>query len=191
MALGLIILQFGYPIAALSQSQVQSPGQSQLQIQQSSQATPSPIPQAIPSATPQPTLYHASEQKSLQGTWLILRGSFPDSIVELRRLVLPLDSTKMITCYRFSNQGELTLFTYAPPFQKLCANGLPYINKGEIIPKHHQRQLRVKIQGGYFMAGTFDYDIVYQLIQEPDHLVLIRNKFFRNKRCFTCPQQRQ
>ena len=183
MALGLIILQFGYPIAALSQSQVQS----QLQIQQSSQATPS----ATPPATPPATLYHTPEQKSLQGTWLILRGSFPDSIVELRRLVLPLDSTKMITCYRFSNQGELTLFTYAPPFQKLCANGLPYINKGEIIPKHHQRQLRVKIQGGYFMAGTFDYDIVYQLIQEPDHLVLIRNKFFRNKRCFTCPQQRQ
>ena len=183
MALGLIILQFGYPIAALSQSQVQSPGQSQLQIQQS--------PQATPSATPQANLFHTPEQKSLQGTWLILRGSFPDSIVELRRLVLPLDSTKMITCYRLSNQGELTLFTYAPPFQKLCANGLPYINKGEIIPKHHQRQLRVKIQGGYFMAGTFDYDIAYKLIQEPDHLVLVRTNFYRNKRCFTCPQQRQ
>ena len=177
MALGLIVALVGCSNLALAQVQNQAPSQLPKQPQ--------------PHTLKQSPTHLQSEPSSLQGTWLILRGSFPDSIVELRRLVLPLDSTKMITCYRFSNQGELTLFTYAPPLQKLCANGLPYVNKGEIIQKHHQRQLRVKIQGGYFMAGTFDYDIVYKLIQEPDHLVLVRNKFFKNERCFTCPQQRR
>ena len=128
---------------------------------------------------------------TLQGTWVIQTGSFPDSVVDLRRLVLPLDSTKMINAYRIGADGILTLFTYAPPRQKLCANGLPYINEGSATLQHHRQHLRVKLRGGLLMAGTFNYDILYQVNYCNDRLLLTRKQFFKKERCITCPQSRR
>ena len=105
--------------------------------------------------------HHPLRVEKLKGNWLFSKGSFPDSIIELNYSPAIIDSTKNYNGYTIAANGALTFFTYAPPRQRMCGNGIPSMKEGQVT-EGPGSTLHLTMKGSYLGEGSFAYDLIYE-----------------------------
>ena len=123
--------------------------------------------------------------KELTRIWLMDSGLFPQDAVKMKAYEEARDSALTYSGYNFAENGEITLVSHNAGKFKFCGNGTPYVKKGTWFYK--KGYVRITIDGGYFAAGTYQYDLVYRVASlNNGSLVLKKTKTYKNKRCEHC-----
>jgi hypothetical protein len=120
--------------------------------------------------------------------WLIKNGTFPNDQISFRTYDAAKDSLVFYSSYEFLRSGSIDYTYHVPPGVGVCGNGMPYIKTAE-WKLLKENTLSIHINGGYFVAGTYEYYILYTIQRVTDtELVLQKKKVYINKRCQTCSE---
>lgn len=118
-------------------------------------------------------------------TWIFDNGVLGDSIVTLKAMPAKRDTTISYNGYTFSKNKELVLASFVSKRILMCGNGMPFLKEGSW--KTTGRTLNIKMKGGYFAAGTYEYDIDYAIVLvNKNKLQLRKIKTIISNRCETC-----
>ena len=124
-------------------------------------------------------------QSRLMKVWVMEDGNFPHDVIKFRSYDPQKDSIDFYTSYEFNTGGVINYNFHVPRGKGVCGNGLQYLSVTKWTAKGNT--VRVYLKGGYFVAGTFEYDIVYRIEKISDNqLILKRKKTYKNKMCYTC-----
>ncbi len=126
----------------------------------------------------------AINKKELEKTWVIDSGAFPMNTVKLRAFAEK-DTAGMYTGYAFADSSKIIYIFHVPYGVGVCGNGMNMVKKSKWTLKGNT--LRIYFKGGYFGAGTYEYDILYTIVQITDNnLILKKKKTYKDYKCETC-----